>query len=631
MPLTLEAYLNGAWVDKTASCLGLRWKISSQSLESVEAELAGALDVGTQLRLRRNDTIVFEGIVYESERSHRAGDVVKSRITAYNNLILYDRHIVFRTYSTGTTAGAIIRDLANLEAGVDTTNVEDGPSLNSPWIIENEVALNIMQNIARGTNFWLRMKPGKKIYYRQKKVGTSTATLTADKIVSAEYSEDRWKLKNRVIYIGANGIVLADVSEPPGDSPLVVSDPFLTDAIEAQRRANIRLALNKEYGRQLNIVMNQAVFESLSLDLGDTAAINLPSLGLNNTNMYLVEIEYHPDNHEYSLTFGGKLELFEQFFEEAVGGDVAARFGQMVSVPEFLGSTMTTVEEVSTGIKMMASTRYPVYVNKPRLNLYSPVNVIVDSNGFAALASGATEGSFENSILPESRLFSTFIKCEWIARKNQGNVSVDILTADAQRVLTVNNAEDTWVAYVPRWPKGFGGLTTRTSSSWGASGASVTDAKQGLLNNYCLKLTPLTQGVSGEIWYPLAKNLGLSLGFARYLRLYLYGDHAEDFTITVRLYQDANNYLSGKLTVKHDTWAKYEAVLSTFTKNGNPTTMNWLSISSPYNLLVDSDYALLSLTRETLKLKFTLTRGSADMTSPQVKLVKIVWREGDYG
>jgi hypothetical protein len=29
----------------------------------------------------------------------------------------------------------------------------------------------------------------------------------------------------------------------------------------------------------------------------------------------------------YSLTLGGRLELFEELFEEAIGGDVASRFG----------------------------------------------------------------------------------------------------------------------------------------------------------------------------------------------------------------------------------------------------------------------------------------------------------------
>jgi len=50
---------------------------------------------------------------------------------------------------------------------------------------------------------------------------------------------------------------------------------------EAYRRAQIRLALNKEYGRQLRIEMSQYDFESLNIDLGDTVTVNLTSLGVN--------------------------------------------------------------------------------------------------------------------------------------------------------------------------------------------------------------------------------------------------------------------------------------------------------------------------------------------------------------
>jgi len=330
MGVTLEVYDSGSgqWVDKTLKTIQFRHSLTSRELEKVEFTLVNDdVNVGQKVRAKRNDNIFFEGIVYERRKRHDQ-NYVSVEATAYSNLILYDRHVVYRAYQTGTTAGAIVKDLASLESGVDVTNVDDGPSLLSNWEIENENALKIMQDVAKGVNFWLRMKPGNYLYFKPKTTGNPVATINADIIINAEYTEDRWKLKNRVIYVGANGEILADVSEGAGDLPEVVHDPFLTDKVEAQRRANIRLALNKEYGRQLRIEMSQYDFEAMNLDLGDTVTVNLPSLGLSNVNMFLLEVEYDPRELRYSLTLGGKLELFEELFEETIGGDVASRFGR---------------------------------------------------------------------------------------------------------------------------------------------------------------------------------------------------------------------------------------------------------------------------------------------------------------
>ena len=355
--LYLEVFDGTNWVDKTRKCTRLRRRISARSLESLEAELVETVGVGTRVRLRKNTSTLFEGVVYEARKTRREGDVARCEITAYTDLILYDRHVVFRSYPTGTRAGTIIKDLATLETGVNVTNVDEDttPALNSQWDIQNEVVLKIMQNVARGTNYWLRMKPGKMVFFKPKTVGAAAATIDDTKIISSEYSEDRWKLKNRVIYVGAGGQVLADVSEGAGDLPVVVHDPFLTDANEALRRANIRLELNKEYGKQLTVETTQTDFEALNVDLGDTVKVNLPSLGLNNVNMFLLEIEYDPHELRYRLTFGGRLEMFEEFFEEAVGGDVAAKFGQSPSITEEkVASTSILIDALKAASKIQA-------------------------------------------------------------------------------------------------------------------------------------------------------------------------------------------------------------------------------------------------------------------------------------
>ena len=56
--------------------------------------------------------------------------------------------------------------------------------------------------------------------------------------------------------------------------------------------------------------------------------------------------------------------------------------------------------------------------------------------------------------------------------------------------------------------------------------------------------------------------------------------------------------------------------------------INWISIISPYLILIDSDHVFLPATRELMRVKFTLKRDSADYPSPKLKLVKIIWREG---
>jgi len=418
MTLTLEVYdsESSTWLDKMDSCVSLRRRIRSNGLEELNGELVkDNVSVGREIRLKEDGNIVFEGVVYEVDRRHRGRDVERCGFKAYDYLIKYDRHVVYRLYQTGTKAGEIIKDLASLESGVDASNVDNGDSLLSPWEIENEKALDIMKSVARGVNYWLRMKPGKLLYFKPKQVGTSTATITDQIVLDAEYSEDRWKLKNRVIYVGADGEILADVSEGSGDLPVVVHDPYLTSKEEAQRRANIRLALNKEYGRSLRITMHQADFKNLGIDLGDTCTINLPSVGLSNVDMVLLGIEYDPKSLKYRLEFGGRRELLEDWLDEKIGGDVAARFGKAMTLPEQTSTLAYSLDKIA---RIQADQKHVLYVSKPPITLYNAENIILNSDGEAELASGATEGSFETQILPPSELFINYIKAEWIAEKS---------------------------------------------------------------------------------------------------------------------------------------------------------------------------------------------------------------------
>ena len=620
------------WTDVSDRVTRLTHKLTGRELEAVDFDVVQptiTLSVGMYVRVKRGASTVFEGIIYEVRRRRGEGRN-EYTVRAYSELVLYDRRVVFRNYQTGTTAGDIIKDLAALETGVDVTNVDAGPSLNSPWEIQNAKALEIMQSTARGTNYYIRMKPGRVLYFKPKTVGTPKITFDDTNVLESEYSEDRWKLKNHVIYVGANGEVLADVSEPPGDLPVVVHDPFLTDANEAYRRAQIRLALNKEFGRELRLTVRAPVVESAGLDLFDTVRVNIPGLGLSNVDMFIVEMEYEPLEKVYRLTVGGRLELFEEFFDEAIGSDVAARFGQAVSVPEIL----STLSSVTTNIaKLTIDVKTPIYLNKPPLKLVNAVNVVLDNNGYAVLTSSATSGWFEIRFLPPSggETFSNYILAEWVAENNGGSVQAELLDVDENAwypMFVVYDASETRFLRFPRWPWAKGFMTYKTAGGWGSSGASASNVRLGQINEWCVRLTPNTLGTNGEIYYPSTQNLDLYLHRFRYMRLYLYGDHAEDFTAKIRLYQDASNYREGTITVLHDVWAKYELVINSFATTGTPSIINYIGIISPYRLLIDSDFVFLSHVFEMARLKFTLSRPDTASASPQIQAVKIVWREG---
>ena len=211
-----------------------------------------------------------------------------------------------------------------------------------------------------------------------------------------------------------------------------------------------------------------------------------------------------------------------------------------------------------------------------------------------------------------------------------GEISASLLNADGEALGQVFDAYDTQFYRFRKWPRGYGSLTYKNSSSWGANNASASDKREGILHAHCLKLTPSILGLDGEIYYPSSRDLNLDLSWAKWLRLYLYADHEDDVTVKIRLHQDADNYFEGSLVVKAKEWRKYEISMDSLSKIGSPSLgkINWISIISPYPILIDSDHVFLPATRELLRVKFTLKRNSPDDPSPKIRLVKIIWREG---
>jgi hypothetical protein len=554
------------------------------------------------------------------------------KATGYSHLIAYDRHVVFRLYNTGTTAGEIIRDLASLEAGVDVTNVDDGPSLTAPWSIENAPALRVMLDVAKGTNYYLRMKPGKVLHFKPKTVGTPKATLDDTNVLAAEYAEDRWKLKNRVIYVGSGGKVLADVSEPPGDLPVVVHDPFLVDAAEALRRAQVRLALNREYGRELRLEVTDVTLEALGIDLFDTVTVNLPELGVSNANMYVIAIEHELGSRRCRLTLGGRLELFEDYLSEALGGDVASRFGPRPSVIgeiADLRSTLFLTQKVITA----SSYRFVTYWNKRPVTLHGGQNVTINPvTGMVELASGATSGFAEIRFLPPTETFRRWGYIEWISYPGNGSITVKVM--NPQGNVLVQKSDPGFAGWhltkrlrLKRWPGRAQEITRRPANRlWTGINAELFVSNGGIVSGSCIGIRPSGPGM-GEMVYQLPSPIDLS--WARFATFFLHA-FSPNTTVKLRLYTDPDNYYEGSVTITESgVWKEYMLDVSSLSRIGNPSLSNVtrVGIVSDGPILFDADYLLHQYLRGQLVVRFELSRPSPTAESPKISSISITYEE----
>jgi hypothetical protein len=474
------------------------------------------------------------------------------------------------------------------------------------------------------------MRPGKVLYFKPKAVGTPIYTITQDKIIEAEYSEDRWRLKNRVIYVGAGGEVLADVSEGSGDLPVVVSDPFLTDRNEALRRANIRLALNREYGRQLKIVMSQSTFEDSGIDLFSTVTVNLPSIGVDE-DMFVVEIEYDPRRLQYTLTLGGKLEFFEDYLSEALGGDAAARFGPRPSVIgeiADLRSTLFLTQKVVTA----SSYRYVTYWNRRPVTLYGGQNVTINPvTGMVELASGFTSGYAEVRFLPLTEAFRRWGYIEWISYPGNGSITVKVM--DPQGNVLVQKSDPGLAGWhlakrlrLKRWPGRAQEITRRPANRrWAGINAEVFASNGGIVSGSCIGMR-LTGTGAGEMTYQLPPT---DFRWARFATFFLHA-FSPNTTVKLRLYTDPGNYYEGTVTVTEpDVWKEYMLDVSTFSRTGNPSLSNitQIGVASDGPILFDVDYLLHQYHRSQLVVRFELSRPSPTAESPKISSISITYEE----
>jgi len=633
--MTIEISTNRTtWTDISRWVTRTSHKLTSRELETLEFTATNpsiAIAVGMYVRTKRGTTTIFEGVIYEVRRQKTA-NVIEYNARAFSELVLYDRHVVFRLYDTGTTAGTIIRDLASLESGVNVTNVDNGPSLTAPWSIENMPALRVMLDVAKGTNYYLRMKPGKVLHFKRKTVGTPKLTLDDTNVLMAEYAEDRWKLKNRVIYVGANGQVLADVSEPPGDLPVVVHDPFLTDPAEAQRRASIRLALNKEFGKQLKVVVPMRIVENANLDLFDTVRVNIPSLGLVNVDLYIVEMSFDPREKKYELVLGGRLELFEDYLSEALGGDIASRFGPRPSVIGEIAdmrSTLYLAQKVVTA----SSYRFVTYWNKRPITLHGGQNVTINPmTGMVELSSGFTSGFAIVKFLPPTEAFRRWGYVEWISYPGDGSIAVKVM--DPQGNVLVQKSDPGFAGWhlakrlrLKRWPGRAQEITRRPANRlWIGINAEVFASNGGIVSGSCIGMRPSGSG-TGQMVYQLPSATDFS--WARFATFFLYA-FLPNTTVKLRLYTDPGNYYEGTITITEpDVWKEYMLDVSTLSRISNPSLGNITQIGVASNgpILFDADYLFHQYLRGQLVVRFELSRPSPTAESPKISSISITYEE----
>ncbi|MEM1937965.1 MAG: hypothetical protein QXX49_07415 [Candidatus Caldarchaeum sp.] len=621
MTTSLKVYRDGSWTDVSGRLAKLTHTVSSRDLEKLSLELVQAsIDVGDRVRLEVGGSAVFEGVV--NERRLRVSGTLTTEATAYSDLILYERYVVYRSYPAGTSAGEVVRDMAQLEMNVDVEGVEEGPSLKTSWEVQNTSALEVMLNTARGTNHLLRMKPGRKLIFKPKTGASPTISLSDEHVVSAEHVEDRWSLRNKIIYVGAGGKVLAEVSEPPADMPLVVHDPFLTDVDEAVRRAQTRLEMSREYGRQLRIKMHRADFEDLGVEAGMMASVSLSSLGLEEERLYVVETSYTPSENFCEVMLGGRLEYFEDYLQEALHGDTASLFGKSIQIPELI---TTIASSVQAALKIQADRRVLRLYNKPPLILENANNIVLNEDGHAQLSSGATSGWFETSCTPSNDLFNRWLRVHYSYEAGGGAVRADLYRADGSPI-DQNIPEDYLFNY---FPAHVGGLTEQNASEWGVEDGRLTDSENAVISRWSIRATKTATSPTMKIFYPADKNLAQTLTSYKYLTVYLYS-LADDPNLRLRIMETQTKYSEAVLNHQGLAWRRHQIKIDTANKaGGGASTMNWLEVETTLpTLYIDSDYLLTPAARERVVLKISLTRPTPSHPSPKVKLVKIVWTEG---
>jgi hypothetical protein len=376
--------------------------------------------------------------------------------------------------------------------------------------------------------------------------------------------------------------------------------------------------------------MSQSTFEASGIDLFSTVAVNLPSLGVNE-DMFVVEIEYDPRRLQYTLTLGGKLEFFEDYLSEALGGDAAARFGPRPSIVgeiADLRSTLFLTQKVTA-----SSYRYVTYWNRRPVTLHGGQNVTINPvTGMVELASGFTSGYAEVRFLPPTETFRRWGYVEWISYPESGTITVKVM--DPQGNVLAQKPDSNLAGWhltkrlrLRRWPGRAQEITRRPANRrWAGINAEVFASNGGIVSGSCIGMR-LTGTGAGEMVYQLPSATDFS--WARFATFFLYA-FSLNTTVKLRLYNNPSNYYEGTVAVTEpDVWKEYVLDVSTFSRIGSPGLSNvtQIGIVSDGPILFDVDYLLHQYVRGQLVMRFELSRTSPTAESPKISSVSIVYEE----
>jgi len=354
-------------------------------------------------------------------------------------------------------------------------------------------------------------------------------------------------------------------------------------------------------------------------------------LGVSNTEMYVVTIEHVPASRRCRLTLGGRLELLEDYLGEAIGGDVAARFGprpMIVGEIADLRSTLFFTRKVVSA----SSYRFVTYWNRRPVTIHRGENVTLNPvTGMVELAPGFTSGYAEVHFLPPTETFRRWGYIEWISYPGEGSITVKVM--DPQGNVLVQREDPNLGGWhltkrlrLKRWPGRAQEITRRPANRlWTGINAEVFTSSGGIVSGSCIGMTP-TSG-TGEMIYMLPSPADFS--WARFATLFLYA-FSPNTTVKLRFYTDQSNYFEGSITITDpDVWKEYVLAITSFSRIGNPSLSNTtqIGIVSDGPILFDIDYLLHQYIHGTIIVRFELSRPSATSSSPKISSISITYEE----
>jgi hypothetical protein len=333
-------------------------------------------------------------------------------------------------------------------------------------------------------------------------------------------------------------------------------------------------------------------------------------------------MSFDPREKKYELILGGRLELFEDYLSEALGGDVASRFGgQKLNIAEMIGSVSIQVEDLRRRSHTLAQPTMFLLSLKPPLPYQNASNVFQDADGTLKLVAGATSGTVDIPLRPLGSNDIYWRQLSYGIDPGDGSYSVSLLIGD--RTLKNNAPNPYKFAYVvPR-----GSLAEGESALWGATaGTTKEDVQVAAMTRFGLRFR---NTVAFQAWYPSGKNWNRNLSEVTYFMFWVHSNN--DATIYVRLGTDDSNYFRANTTARAGRWVKNVIPLSSFSAVGSPSwsTINYLMFEFPAGTFhIDFDYVFAPVLNEQVTIRIALSRPTAASQSPVVKNIRLEY--GDW-